>query len=147
MPENKHLRFLLKLLYAALALAALWLALRFLIPWLLPFLLAAGLAALARPDWPAPARALIAAERPGLAAGLAELGLKVTPGQANYLLFRAPGRTDLRARLLERGILIRACGNYPGLGPDYYRVCVGEAPENRRLLAALGEELTWQGQS
>lgn len=49
MPENKHLRFLLKLLYAALALAALWLALRFLIPWLLPFLLAAGLAALLEP--------------------------------------------------------------------------------------------------
>ena len=38
MPENRHLRFLLRLLYAALALAGLWLALRFLLPWLLPFL-------------------------------------------------------------------------------------------------------------
>ena len=46
MPENRHLRFLLRLLYAALALAGLWLALRFLLPWLLPFLLAFGLAAL-----------------------------------------------------------------------------------------------------
>lgn len=35
MPENRHLRFLLRLLYAALALAGLWLALRFLLPWLL----------------------------------------------------------------------------------------------------------------
>ena len=37
------LYFLLRLLYAALALAGLWLALRFLLPWLLPFLLAFGL--------------------------------------------------------------------------------------------------------
>ena len=43
MPENRHLRFLLRLLYAALALAGLWLCVRFLLPWLLPFLLAWGL--------------------------------------------------------------------------------------------------------
>ena len=49
MPENRHLRFLLRLLYAALALAGLWLALRFLLPWLLPFLLAFSLAALLEP--------------------------------------------------------------------------------------------------
>ena len=40
MPENKHLRFLLCLLYAVLALLGLWLALRFLLPWLAPFLTA-----------------------------------------------------------------------------------------------------------
>ena len=49
MPENRHLRFLLRLLYAALALAGLWLCIRFLLPWLLPFLLAWGLAALLEP--------------------------------------------------------------------------------------------------
>lgn len=49
LPENRHLRFLLRLLYAALALAGLWLALRFLLPWLLPFLLAFSLAALLEP--------------------------------------------------------------------------------------------------
>lgn len=46
MPENKHLRFLLYILYAALALAGFWLVLRFLLPWLAPFLLAFLLAAL-----------------------------------------------------------------------------------------------------
>lgn len=102
---------------------------------------AAGLAALKRPDWPQLARRLIAEERPRLADGLAALRLEITPGQANYLLFRAAGRTDLRERLLERGILIRACGNYPGLGSDYYRVCVGRAADNGRLLAALAEVL------
>lgn len=46
MPENQHLRFLLRLLYAGLALAGVWAALRFLVPWFLPFLAALALAAL-----------------------------------------------------------------------------------------------------
>lgn len=46
MPENKHLRFLLTLLYLALGAAGTWLGLRFLLPWLLPFLIALCLAAL-----------------------------------------------------------------------------------------------------
>lgn len=49
MPENKHLRFLLRVLYAALGLIGLWLALRFVLPWLLPFLLAFALAAALEP--------------------------------------------------------------------------------------------------
>ena len=104
--------------------------------------LAAGLAALTQcPDWPEKARALLAAERPALSAGLSALGLEVVPGQANYLLFRAAGISDLKDRALGRGVLIRSCGNYHGLGPDWYRVCVGPAEQNRRLLAALKEAL------
>ena len=103
---------------------------------------AAGLAALTQcPDWPERARALLERERPALAAGLSALGLEVVPGQANYLLFRAAGISDLKDRALGRGVLIRACGNYHGLGPDWYRVCVGPAEQNRRLLAALKEAL------
>lgn len=44
LPENRHVRFLLGLLYAALALLGLWLALHFLLPWLAPFLVALLLA-------------------------------------------------------------------------------------------------------
>ena len=40
MPENKHLRRALYVLYAALAVGTLWLVLRFALPWLLPFLVA-----------------------------------------------------------------------------------------------------------
>lgn len=40
MPENKHLRLLLVLLYIALGTLGLWLTARFLVPWLLPFLIA-----------------------------------------------------------------------------------------------------------
>lgn len=103
---------------------------------------AAGAAALEEcPHWPERARTLLQTERPRLAEGLRALGLAVTEGQANYLLFRAAGISDLKDRLLSRGILIRACANYPGLGPDYYRVCVRRDAENRRLLAALKEVL------
>ncbi|MFR8954442.1 MAG: pyridoxal phosphate-dependent aminotransferase [Flavonifractor plautii] len=103
---------------------------------------AAGLAALEQcPDWPEKARTLLASERPALSDGLTALGLEVVPGQVNYLLFRAAGAADLKERMLMRGVLIRSCANYHGLGNDWYRVCVGQAEQNRRLLAALKEVL------
>lgn len=49
MPENRHLRFLLRLAYAGLLSGGLWLAGRVLLPWLLPFLAALGLSALLEP--------------------------------------------------------------------------------------------------
>ena len=95
----------------------------------------AGLSAIALTDHDTTAGVAGAAE-----AG-AELGLEVVPGQANYLLFRAAGAADLKDRTLTRGVLIRSCANYHGLGNDWYRVCVGQAEQNRRLLAALKEVL------
>ena len=103
---------------------------------------AAGVAALTCcPHWAAAGRALVEEARPGLAAGLTAAGCTVVPGQANYLLFRLPGVADLKEKLLGRGVLIRSCANYHGLGPDWYRVCVKGETENRRLLAALREVL------
>ena len=103
---------------------------------------AAGLAALTQcPHWPEKARALLERERPALAEGLSALGLDVVPGQANYLLFRAAGTADLKESMLTQGVLIRSCANYHGLGEDWYRVCVGQAEQNERLLAALREVL------
>ena len=103
---------------------------------------AAGVAALTCcPHWAAAGRALVEEARPGLAAGLTAAGCTVVPGQANYLLFRLPGVADLKEKLLGRGVLIRACANYHGLGPDWYRVCIKGEQENRRLLAALREVL------
>lgn len=103
---------------------------------------AAGTAAFTRcPQWPEQARALVERERPVLAAGLEGLGCRVVPSQANYLLFQAEHITDLKEKLLQRGVLLRSCANYHNLGPDWYRVCVKGGEENRRLLAALKEVL------
>lgn len=102
---------------------------------------AAGLACCEKPDWAEQGRLRIAALRPGLLQGLEALGCRVVPGEANYLLFQLSGVTDLQDRLLRRGVLIRSCANYRGLGPDWYRVAVGQEPENQRLLTELQRSL------
>ncbi|WP_409969950.1 pyridoxal phosphate-dependent class II aminotransferase [Bengtsoniella intestinalis] len=101
----------------------------------------AGLAALDCPDWVVQARALLAQERPRLVHALQSLGLTVYGGQANYILFQAKGCCDLKERLLEKQVLIRACNNYQGLGGDYYRICIKSQEENQRLITALQEVL------
>ena len=49
MPDNRRLRFFLRLACIGLLAAGLWLAIRVLLPWLLPFLVALGLSALLEP--------------------------------------------------------------------------------------------------
>lgn len=102
---------------------------------------AAGIAACGCGDWPGKGREVLEAERPRLIRGLRELGMTVFEGQANYLLFHAPGVRDLRERLLEKGVLIRSCANFAGLSDDYYRVCVRVGEDNERLLRAMREVL------
>ena len=100
---------------------------------------AAGLAALGEEAYLRESRALIQSERRYLQEGLEALGLTVCPSQANYLLVKSPA--ELSGPLLDRGILIRDCANYRGLGPGWYRTAVRRREENRTLLNALGEIL------
>jgi threonine-phosphate decarboxylase len=109
-------------------------------PWAVSSLAqAAGVAALKETAYVDEVRALIARQRPVLAAGLRALGLRVIDGKANYLLFRAPA--DLNERLRPLGTQVRSCANYPGLGPEWYRTAVRTAPENARLLELMKEVL------
>lgn len=101
---------------------------------------AAGIAACACPDWVEQGRELLRQERPRLTAALRNLGFTVWESHANYVLFCAPGQMNLRERLLKKGVLIRACGNFHGLSPDFYRVCVRKAQDNDILIQALQEE-------
>lgn len=100
---------------------------------------AAGVAALKETDYVETVRALIRRERPRLAGELSRLGFRVIPGEANYLLFYSP--MPLVQPLRERGILLRDCGNYHGLGPGWYRTAVRTPEENRRFIAALEDIL------
>lgn len=100
---------------------------------------AAGIAALRETDYVRRVQELIRRQRPLLEQGLRQLGLRVVPGQANYLLFRSP--VPLAEPLRQRGILLRSCGNYPGLDDSWYRTAVRTEGENRRLLTALAEVL------
>lgn len=97
----------------------------------------AGVAALKEQAFVERARTLIADQRPKMKKALEGFGFHVVPSETNYLLFKAC--EGLKEKLLTRGILIRFCGNYPGLDGTWYRVAVKLPEENAELLAALEE--------
>lgn len=101
---------------------------------------AAGLAALEEQKYSRALAALIREQRPRLAAGLSGLGCQVVLGEANFLLFFCPD-TDLDRKLEGKGILLRNCSNFPGLGPGWYRTAVRTGKENQALLRAMREAL------
>ena len=101
---------------------------------------AAGVAALRETAYITKLRTLIGAERARLIPLLEGLQLRVIPGEANFLLFRAEDPA-LSEKLRRRGILIRPCGNFAGLDENWYRAAVRTHAENDQLLRALGEVL------
>ena len=117
---------------------------------------AAGEAALKEEAYRRESRRMIGRERQRLAEGIGRLGFRVYSSEANFLFFKdmGPGPDQWLCRaLLEKGILIRGCGNYPGLDGSYYRVCVRCGEENQELLrkmeAAVQERRSgkWQNPS
>jgi threonine-phosphate decarboxylase len=101
---------------------------------------AAGIAAVRDRGFAEASIAEIARLREGLFGALDALpGLQPFPGTANFLLVRGPD--GLPGRLAGRGVLVRGCGPFNGLGPEYFRVAVRSAGENERLVATIGEEL------
>lgn len=66
-------------------------------------------------------------------------GIEPFPGAANFLLVRGP--EGLPKRLARRGVLVRGCDPFLGLGPGYFRVAVRTNAENDRLVAEIREEL------
>ena len=99
----------------------------------------AGLAALEEGDYIARMRELSRRERLWLEEALKELGLKVYPGDANFLLFFC--EKELSGPMQARGILLRNCENYPGLGPGFWRIGVRERRDNETLIRHLREVL------
>ena len=97
----------------------------------------AGVAALSQRDFLKKANDCIHTQRPILTEGLQKLGFTVIPSRTNYILFHSDG--ELREPLLEKGIQIRSCANYIGLGEGWYRIAVKLPEENRQLLDALRE--------
>ncbi|WP_419786782.1 cobyric acid synthase [Pseudodesulfovibrio sp.] len=81
--------------------------------------------------------------RNNLAAGLRQVpGIRVMPGEANFLLCRVDrvgmDAEPLFERLLnEHRIVIRLCGNYTGLDNSWFRVAVRDEAANERLIAAM----------
>ncbi len=84
----------------------------------------------------------VAALRGALTAELWEIpGLRVFPGQANFLLCRLDrvgmSAQPLFERLLSEGLAIRLCNNFEGLDDSYFRIAVRGREDNARLVDAL----------
>ena len=98
---------------------------------------AAGIAALGEAGFLEKTLAFVKRERPRLAGGLRDLGFTVFDSDTIFLLFK--GAAGLDIKLLAKGIKIRNCANFPGLGEGFYRVPVKLPEENRRLLDSIRE--------
>ena len=97
----------------------------------------AGIAALAARDYLPESVRFIRQEREFLTDRLTELGIKVYPSEANYLLLKT--EIPLYDLLRQKGILIRACDNYIGLDETYFRICVKQREEELLLVDAIRE--------
>ncbi len=71
--------------------------------------------------------------------GLDRMGIPFVPSVANFLLAQTGRGREIFQALQRQGVIVRPMDGY-GL-PDYVRVTVGTAAENRRFLEALGRVL------
>lgn len=109
----------------------------------------AGAAALEDCEYLQISREIISRERVRLEVELTNLGFTVFPSSANFILFkeslgesasaRQGTRTNLSTLLRNKGILIRDCSNFEGLGVGYFRVAVKTEEENEQLIRAFRE--------
>ncbi|MBD5521396.1 MAG: aminotransferase class I/II-fold pyridoxal phosphate-dependent enzyme [Lachnospiraceae bacterium] len=74
-------------------------------------------------------------EREFMVEELGRKGFRIFPSMANFILIHS--EENLYERLLEKGILIRDCRNFRGLGKGFYRVAVKRREENEILLKNL----------
>ena len=79
-------------------------------------------------------------ERAYLREGLEALGIRVVSGEADFLLLYTT--QPIYDKLLAKGILIRNCENFRGLGAGYYRIAVKKHEENGMLLDELEQCLS-----
>ena len=107
----------------------------------------AGKAALEAADYVIESRRLILQERKFLEQELEKMGFLVYPSQSNFLLLLADwekkGETDrplLYEGMKQKGILIRSCQSFSGLGAGFYRICVGSPKDNRFLVETMRGE-------
>jgi histidinol-phosphate aminotransferase len=104
--------------------------------------IAAAVAALTDYEWMQANVARIRDTRERLSAALRDLGFRVLPSQANFILARRPGESleGLFVKLRERGILVRYFA-VDGLR-DALRITVGTDDETDQLLDEMGKILS-----
>lgn len=108
-------------------------------PWnVSAFAQAAAVAAAGEREWAALTARRISTDRSFLQNSLQKQAFRVVSSQVNFVLFQSE-RQELERQTAQRGVLIRSCDNYRGLGNGYYRVAVRTPEETAALLAALSQ--------
>ncbi|MFH0960137.1 MAG: threonine-phosphate decarboxylase CobD, partial [Pseudomonadota bacterium] len=87
-------------------------------------------------------REYVSVQRVKLESALSSInGLSVFPSQANFMLVKIDHPSldcqSLSERTLAKGVAIRPCQNFRGLGPRYFRVAVRSEEENEKLVQTL----------
>lgn len=99
----------------------------------------AGIAALKEKEFLENTRGHLINERPRFTTQLENCNLTVYESNVNFLLVK--GAEDLDEKLLKKGIKIRNCANFSGLGAGFYRIAVKLREQNDRLIQAIKEVL------
>jgi len=81
--------------------------------------------------------AAMAEEKSFMEAELLRLGVEFIPSRANYYLLRLERASEVKAALEKKGILVRDCSNFAGLGPEYLRIAVRSRRENKILMKEM----------
>ena len=104
----------------------------------------AGIAATGCRQWLRKTVEQMSVERERVSKSLMDMGVRVFPSEANYLLLYLEQNSGcgLPDRLAEKGILVRDCSDYVGLGKGYFRIAIRTKTENDRLLSAVREVLS-----
>ena len=101
--------------------------------------LEAGRAALDEDEFGAESCRFNAIAREEFTGALRDIGLKVLPSAANFLLAKLPhgsGR-DLQSWLESEWILIRRCDSFRGLSDEFIRLAVRSSSDNERLVSLI----------
>jgi len=86
----------------------------------------------------AASKALVRGESVRVSQALTDMGVRVFASSANFLLFYT-GIEHFGEQLFQRGIVLRDCISFRGLGPGYYRAAIRTRAENNALLKAVKE--------
>jgi hypothetical protein len=89
-------------------------------------------------QYPGMIRRRIGAEREFLRQELEKEGFRVIDGRANFLMVWHP-LPDLAERLERKGILIRDCSDFSGVGKGWYRISLRSREDHLKLLQSMRE--------
>lgn len=97
----------------------------------------AGIAALNDKAYEKKTLALIRKEKKFLENIFKKMGIKFFHSDANFYLLKISNAVEICKKLKKKGLLVRDCSNFRGLGRGYIRVAVKTRKDNEALIRAL----------